>query len=403
MYDDAILNDNYSVDNDEDIVYDEGNEVTVGTILITAAAAVSIIRMLKSLFSGLKRGDIVNVDNMVKNGMNRKDAVAKANKTIKFLESKGYISRELAKSNDGVIRYSDLTDEGKLFCDEYYRTIKSKSTKVDLDKITKSKLVGKTFKNIGELIASILEVSLSVVGVCLIGSPVTTVVGYVILMSGSFNLGYDIGKLISGKYFKDNLPEDTADEDADTYDDDMNMVLESVYEDGYYQALADMGYVVDNDEASEDVDIFNEGYFDMDDEAMEGPAREYRREHNKGRSHDDIRNERRVTGEWENDPNTSEVYNKAQLYGKRHNVSNPEYHAFRESELKSRKGAPNTTMRTKAAQDFANKMINSPDAERRYVLAGNKACRMNQLKNDQKLINASYAKTTGEASRIIHK
>lgn len=52
------------------------------------------------------------------------------------------------------------------------------------------------------------------------------------------------------------------------YNDELDMALESAYEDGYYQALADMGYEFDDeDEASEDVDIFSEDYFD---EAMEG-------------------------------------------------------------------------------------------------------------------------------------
>ena len=52
------------------------------------------------------------------------------------------------------------------------------------------------------------------------------------------------------------------------YNDELDMILESAYEDGYYQALADMGYEFD-DEAIEDVDIFDEDCFD---DAMEGRA-----------------------------------------------------------------------------------------------------------------------------------
>ena len=52
------------------------------------------------------------------------------------------------------------------------------------------------------------------------------------------------------------------------YNDELNMALESAYEDGYYQALADMGYEFD-DIADEDVDIFDEDCFD---DAMEGRA-----------------------------------------------------------------------------------------------------------------------------------
>jgi hypothetical protein len=55
-------------------------------------------------------------------------------------------------------------------------------------------------------------------------------------------------------------------EEYNMYNDELDYALESAYEDGYYQALADMGYEFD-DEASEDVDIFDEDCFD---DAMEG-------------------------------------------------------------------------------------------------------------------------------------
>jgi hypothetical protein len=53
-----------------------------------------------------------------------------------------------------------------------------------------------------------------------------------------------------------------AKEEYNMYNDELDMILESAYEDGYYQALADMGYEFDEDEASEDVDIFDEDCFD---------------------------------------------------------------------------------------------------------------------------------------------
>ena len=50
------------------------------------------------------------------------------------------------------------------------------------------------------------------------------------------------------------------------YDKELDMALESAYDDGYVQALMDMG--VDPDEiVEEDVDMFDDNYFD---EAMEG-------------------------------------------------------------------------------------------------------------------------------------
>ena len=71
------------------------------------------------------------------------------------------------------------------------------------------------------------------------------------------------------------------------YNDELDMILEDAYEDGYYQALADMGY--EFDDAEEDVDIFDEDCFD---DAAEGAARAYRRKQNKDKSPDQIRSER---------------------------------------------------------------------------------------------------------------
>ena len=70
------------------------------------------------------------------------------------------------------------------------------------------------------------------------------------------------------------------------YNDELNEALESTYDDGYVQALIDMG--IDPDEiAAEDVDM-NDDY----DEAMEGPAREYRHRNNIGKSQTYISGER---------------------------------------------------------------------------------------------------------------
>jgi hypothetical protein len=56
-------------------------------------------------------------------------------------------------------------------------------------------------------------------------------------------------------------------EEYNMYNDELDYALESAYEDGYYQALADMGY--EFDDVEEDVDIFDEDCFD---DAMEGNA-----------------------------------------------------------------------------------------------------------------------------------
>jgi hypothetical protein len=50
------------------------------------------------------------------------------------------------------------------------------------------------------------------------------------------------------------------------YDEELDMALEDAYDDGYIQALIDMG-VDPDDIAEEDVDMFDDNYFD---EAMEG-------------------------------------------------------------------------------------------------------------------------------------
>ena len=70
------------------------------------------------------------------------------------------------------------------------------------------------------------------------------------------------------------------------YNEELDMALESAYDDGYVQALLDMG-VDPNEIAEEDVDMYDDY-----DEAMEGPAREYRRRANAGKSRDEIQKER---------------------------------------------------------------------------------------------------------------
>lgn len=72
------------------------------------------------------------------------------------------------------------------------------------------------------------------------------------------------------------------------YDEELDMALEDAYDDGYVQALLDMDADID-DIAEEDVDIFDDNYFD---EAMEGPAREYRRKMNAGKTPEQINDER---------------------------------------------------------------------------------------------------------------
>jgi hypothetical protein len=62
------------------------------------------------------------------------------------------------------------------------------------------------------------------------------------------DLGESIVRILNQVRYSENKP-NAAD------------AIESAYEDGYYQALADMGYEFD-DEASEDVDIFDEDCFE---------------------------------------------------------------------------------------------------------------------------------------------
>ena len=58
--------------------------------------------------------------------------------------------------------------------------------------------------------------------------------------------------------------------------------------DFFEDATEDVDAYDDYDDAYEDVDMFDENYF----EAMEGPARDYRHEQNKGKSRDQVRVER---------------------------------------------------------------------------------------------------------------
>ena len=189
-------------------------------------------------------------------------------------------------------------------------------------------------------------------------------------------------------------PDELANESA--YDADLDEALESTYNDGYVQALIDMG--VDPDEiAEEDVDM-NDDY----DEAMEGPAREYRHRANAGRSSNDIRNERAVNGRKEIDPNTEQRYDAHLAYGRKRNLD-PTSFAYREHYLATRRGEPNVYPRTKAMDKYVDKVISDDEYARRSIKAGNRAARMKQLRDDQRLVDAAYAGSKGEASRIYHK
>ena len=179
------------------------------------------------------------------------------------------------------------------------------------------------------------------------------------------------------------------------YNDELNEALESTYDDGYVQALIDMG--VDPDEiAEEDVDM-NDDY----DEAMEGPAREYRHRANAGRSSNDIRNERAANGRKEIDPNTDQRYDAHLAYGRKRNLD-PTSFAYREHYLATRRGEPNVVPRTKSMDKYVDKVISDDEYARRSIKAGNRAARMRQMRDEQKLIDAAYAGSKGEASRIYH-
>ena len=184
---------------------------------------------------------------------------------------------------------------------------------------------------------------------------------------------------------------------------ELDYTLESAYEDGYYQALADMGYEFDDessyDDAEEDVDIFDENYFD---DASEGAAREYRHRVNEGRSANDIRNERAVRGRKEVDRNTGYRLDENEFYGRRHNTSVPEF-ARRESYLASNRGAPILNYRTKQGKAAVARYVSDKDYARRATIAGSKAGSKFDERNADRFVRSTFADSKGEASRIIHK
>ena len=116
------------------------------------------------------------------------------------------------------------------------------------------------------------------------------------------------------------------------YDEELDMTLEDAYDDGYVQALLDMG-VNPDDIAEEDVDIFDDNYFD---EAMEGPAREYRKKMNAGKTPEQLHKERERKFTDTVDPNYSTGIHD-DYGGKRHfnNRNNPFYGIGSDDEVKS--------------------------------------------------------------------
>ena len=121
------------------------------------------------------------------------------------------------------------------------------------------------------------------------------------------------------------------------YDDELDMTLESAYDDGYVQALLDMDADID-DIAEEDVDMFDDNYFD---EAMEGPAAAYRKKMNAGKTKEEIQEMRnRNRGSADLDPRYSDgdhVYPSGQRHFNSNKAGSLYSSTYRKDSLARRK------------------------------------------------------------------
>jgi hypothetical protein len=254
MYNDMIFNDSYFDDNsyDMDAVYeDAGAWLFANFAVFTALLVKTIIRASKKAAKSHKT--IVSVNSMVAHGVPKAQAVKEAKKSIEWLRRKGYT---YVDSNAQMLSYNELTEEGKQFVDGYFESIGK------MDEFTIKKAVNANESKLaslgrfGDNITAILNV------IIIVFYTSTTLGGLIFFpatLAMAFWAGTDLGesivRIINKVRFKESKPDDG---DA----------IESAYDEGYHQALADMGYDL-NDEASEDVDIFDENCFN---DAMESNA-----------------------------------------------------------------------------------------------------------------------------------
>jgi hypothetical protein len=246
----AIFNDAYFDNDDYDV--DSANESIAGWLLanfavFTTLLIKTIVRYSKQASKSHKT--IVSVNDMVAHGMSRAEATKYAKKSIEWLRNRGYT---YVDSSAPILTYRDLTAEGKQFVDGYFEYIGDMDTFSIRKAINANKSKLATLSRVADNVTAVLNTIIIVFytaaspgGILLF--PATLAVAY---WAGT-DLGESIVRIINQVRYSDKKP-NAAD------------AIESAYEDGYYQALADMGY---DDIADEDVDIFDEDCFD---DAMEG-------------------------------------------------------------------------------------------------------------------------------------
>lgn len=184
-------------------------------------------------------------------------------KTVKFFVTNGLLPHESAGANQ--ITFKMLTPEGKKFIHGYYAACDEicqfdfGTAKVHAGAFNKEAtaqsvvtgiwvvnnirtLLGDTFLGKASSVASVIAPKVAGTGVA------TFVISS--LICTTFLVADAVRSYQSSKKFNEV----------------MSKAKEDAFDDGYYQALIDFGYDLDDD-AMEDVDIFDEDYFD---EAMEG-------------------------------------------------------------------------------------------------------------------------------------
>ena len=239
MYDElAIFNDAYFDNDDYDV--DSANESIGGWLLANFAVFTTLL--IKTIIRYSKRASkshktIISVNDMVAHGMSRAEATKHAKKSIEWLRNRGYTYID---SSAPVLMYNDLTAEGKQFVDGYFEHIGDMDTFTIKKAVNANKSKLATLSRVADNVTAVLNVIILVFytsgtigGVLLF--PATLAMAY---WAGT-DLGESIVRILNQVRYSDNKP-NAAD------------AIESAYEDGYYQALTDMGYEFDDEDMAEE-------------------------------------------------------------------------------------------------------------------------------------------------------
>lgn len=178
----------------------------------------------------IKKSVVVDVDQMIANGLPKDMAYKNARKAIKFFEAKGYLQYKVDASR-GKLYYNDLNGDGKLFIQGFYDKM-DRITPFTLEKAVHAKRMGESVSSgkVGFIISFI-----SAIATC-IAMPFSPTL--LVLVCMWIRWGEAYGLMI--KYSEDLAARNKFDNEyiEESVDDNMyDEACEDAFDDNYFEAM----------------------------------------------------------------------------------------------------------------------------------------------------------------------